>query len=189
LKGLEFKLAALVLETRADPKTNEKLRNVYDATRDILRRAQNLSAAMLPDGLAKEDLMRRIQCDMENIAHERGAKLLLLADFDYEAPSDDDAAQIFRIVQESVLNAAIHGKAAKIVVEFMKRKGRPSLRIRDDGSGFDARPASARTSLGLGIMRARAKTIGARIQIVSAKGEGTTVVCSPLPEKRNPRKD
>ena len=48
------------------------------------------------------------------------------------------------------------------------------LRVTDDGKGFDQ--ASTRPdSLGLGIMRERAKSIGARLSIESAIGQGTSI--------------
>jgi two-component system nitrate/nitrite sensor histidine kinase NarX len=48
------------------------------------------------------------------------------------------------------------------------------LEIVDDGLGFD--PASPRlASLGLRIMRERAETIGAELQVDSQPGQGTRV--------------
>jgi two-component system nitrate/nitrite sensor histidine kinase NarX len=49
------------------------------------------------------------------------------------------------------------------------------LRIRDDGRGFD--PASIPPDhLGVGIMRERAATVGATLEIESQAGHGTQIV-------------
>jgi signal transduction histidine kinase len=78
------------------------------------------------------------------------------------------------IVGEAVTNAAYHGRARDVTVEV--RAGRPvSVRVRDDGSGFDPEKASLRRGgFGLTSMRERAEAIGAAVTIRST-GAGTTV--------------
>ena len=52
-----------------------------------------------------------------------------------------------------------------------------SLKIRDNGSGFDIR--SATNGMGLGNIRARATEFGGTVEIESLPGEGSTI-CSRL---------
>jgi signal transduction histidine kinase len=78
------------------------------------------------------------------------------------------------IVREAVTNAACHGRARDVTVEV--RAGRPvSVRVRDDGSGFDPDMAGLRRgAFGLTSMRERAEAIGAAVTIRSTRA-GTTV--------------
>jgi signal transduction histidine kinase len=78
------------------------------------------------------------------------------------------------IVREAVTNAARHGRARDVTIEV--RGGRPvSVRVRDDGSGFDPEMAShQRGGFGLTSMRERAEAIGAAVTIHSNRA-GTTV--------------
>jgi signal transduction histidine kinase len=82
---------------------------------------------------------------------------------------------IIRIVREAVVNAVQHGHADQVTVVFAQADGTPSLRVIDDGIGFD--PANAVTSerFGLVSMRERAEALGASFDIQSAPGHGTTV--------------
>jgi signal transduction histidine kinase len=82
---------------------------------------------------------------------------------------------IIRIVREAVVNAVKHGHADQVTVVFAQTDGAPSLRVIDDGIGFD--PACAVTSerFGLVSMRERAEALGASFDIHSAPGQGTTV--------------
>jgi signal transduction histidine kinase len=65
-----------------------------------------------------------------------------------------------------------------------------SLRIADDGQGFDLREAAARAKggqhLGLWSMRERVEQLGGRLQIESQPGSGTTIQATiPLAEEKS----
>jgi signal transduction histidine kinase len=86
---------------------------------------------------------------------------------------------LYRIAQESINNAVKHGAASKIVMEVTHVDDLLCLRIIDNGKGF--RGAPRRTGLGIQIMQSRAAAIGARLEIISRRNVGTTVVCqAPL---------
>ena len=85
----------------------------------------------------------------------------------------DRQQQLLRIVREAVTNAARHGKAEVVHVEFKNGNGL-RLRIRDDGVGFD--PTTARPGgFGLRVMRERARSIGGELTIDSRPDLGTEV--------------
>ena len=87
------------------------------------------------------------------------------------------AVHLFRIAQEAVSNATKHGHAKAVVVALESSDGIVSLRVSDDGIGFD--PArSARRGMGLNIMRYRARMIGGTLEIQSNSPSGTVVVCT-----------
>ncbi len=81
---------------------------------------------------------------------------------------------LYRIAQEAFNNIAKHAEASQVTVELNCGPGRASLRIRDNGAGFD--PLSAdREGLGLGIMSERAHNVGAKLEIRSRVRAGTTL--------------
>lgn len=87
------------------------------------------------------------------------------------------AAHLFRIAQESVTNAAKHGRAAHIDLGLHATSGRLRLVITDDGCGIP--PDHTRNSgLGLRIMRYRADMIGGTLQIRRRPEGGTQVTCT-----------
>ncbi|NTU83960.1 MAG: GAF domain-containing sensor histidine kinase, partial [Chloroflexales bacterium] len=80
----------------------------------------------------------------------------------------------YRVAQEALNNVVKHAEAQQVVLYFDCTAGEATLRVSDDGQGFDhdsVRP----DSLGLGIMRERAAEIGATLTITSAQGEGATL--------------
>jgi signal transduction histidine kinase len=81
-----------------------------------------------------------------------------------------------RILHESLTNAIRHGSAREIQVSLAGSSRRPSLRIADDGTGFDV-AAAIRAGKGLGLtsMRERAEMLGGHLSVVSSPGSGTVV--------------
>lgn len=87
----------------------------------------------------------------------------------------DQTAMVFRIVQESLTNAARHSHATCVDVSLEQSGSDCTLSIRDDGRGFDARAPRDPRSLGLAGMQERAQMLGGRLDLRSTPGAGVTV--------------
>ena len=86
----------------------------------------------------------------------------------------DFRRHVYLIFKEAVSNAARHSGCRKSGGP-RRRTPRPRflLRIKDDGTGFDA--ASATEGYGLTTMSRRARELGGRLEIASRPGGGTAL--------------
>ena len=82
--------------------------------------------------------------------------------------------ELWRIAKEAVMNAERHAKASTLTITWQCDGKHAELTVADDGIGFDRRRARD-DSYGMVGMRERATTIGATLEIRSARGAGTTV--------------
>ena len=89
-------------------------------------------------------------------------------------PSDVKVA-LYRIAQEALNNVAKHSAATSAGVTLCCDDAGAVLVVADDGQGFDGSIISS-DHLGLGIMRERAETIGASVEVETGLGQGTKVV-------------
>lgn len=97
---------------------------------------------------------------------------------------DPRDVSIYRIVQESLLNAIRHGGATEISVEFRRPDNSIEMVLTDNGHGFDP-AASTGAGMGLAIMGERARAAGGDLQVRSAVGKGTTITARiPVPQGR-----
>jgi len=100
---------------------------------------------------------------------------------DKRLPADIELV-FYRIAQEAMNNALKHANASRIDVELLQGERLVTLRISDNGSGFDKsgqkRQASLRWGLGLLGMHERAAAIGGNVVIKSTPGTGTIVECT-----------
>jgi signal transduction histidine kinase len=85
----------------------------------------------------------------------------------------------YRIVQECLSNAARHAEASRVEIELTQRNGSLSVRIGDDGHGFD--PESESAGYGLRGMRERVDLLDGSLTVESEESRGTEVtVALPL---------
>ena len=89
------------------------------------------------------------------------------------------ALAIYRIAQEALTNVVKHARADRVTVDLRLSPSQVSLRVRDDGCGFDPQHLSERSGLGLASMRERTEQLHGRMEIRSAPAKGCdlTVAC------------
>lgn len=80
----------------------------------------------------------------------------------------------FRIVQEAINNAIKHGNASKINIGLAYHPQTVTVRIQDNGKGFDTNAMKDSKGLGLHNIHVRAKMLG-DITIESVKDKGTLI--------------
>ncbi|MGW3143050.1 sensor histidine kinase, partial [Streptomyces sp. NPDC001139] len=90
-----------------------------------------------------------------------------------------------RSCQEALANARKHaGSSASVGIELTYADDALTLRVRDDGRGFD--PGAPCDGYGLAGLRARATEVGGTARVDSTPGGGTTVTVSlPLSPVRS----
>ena len=86
------------------------------------------------------------------------------------ALSDAVRECLFRVAQEGISNAVRHGKPRRIVLRALVSDGLAEVAVQDDGAGGQEGPG-----LGLAGMRARAASLGGRVDIVQNPGWTVTV--------------
>src|SRR6266404_9691930 len=86
------------------------------------------------------------------------------------------AAQLYRIAREAVINANKHAQATQIVLEVRRLKNHLVFSVTDNGVGFNNKTKTGH-GLGFPIMKYRAESIGARLELESSKKRGARVAC------------
>jgi len=84
------------------------------------------------------------------------------------------------LMQETVGNAFKHGRAQQVRVALSYDPAILEMRVGDDGCGFDpaSAPGPSAGHFGLESTRLRMKWLGGSVEIESAPGVGTTVICT-----------
>jgi signal transduction histidine kinase len=82
---------------------------------------------------------------------------------------------LFRIVQESLTNVALHARASRVDVLINRHDSCLVLTVEDNGVGFDPNQRLQSDRLGLFGMRERVEMLGGTLLIESAHDKGTTI--------------
>ncbi|MFT7032563.1 MAG: PAS domain S-box-containing protein [Cyclobacteriaceae bacterium] len=83
--------------------------------------------------------------------------------------------EIFRILQEGLMNAIKYSNANTISVDIINKASIIAVKISDNGIGFEYVPNDNSSGFGLNNMRNRANNIEADLKIESELGVGTTI--------------
>jgi signal transduction histidine kinase len=146
---------------------------------DIRRLIQDLRPAAL-DELGLMSTLREYVARYEE-EHGLEVTLTLPALSEAEGPEGDERlpapleTALFRVVQEALANVARHAQARRVEVAMTHDREGVTLRVADDGRGFDPVAPRPGTHLGLWSMRERVEQLGGRFEVESAPGAGTTV--------------
>lgn len=93
----------------------------------------------------------------------------------------------YRIAQEALHNAVKYSSASHLIISLVVEESQATLRIADDGAGFDPQhtaPGSDQGGVGLIGMGERARLVGGLLRIKSEPGEGTLIeVIMPLDDR------
>lgn len=83
---------------------------------------------------------------------------------------------LFLLIKEALNNIAKHSEATHVILEFKIEGAELTIRIRDNGKGFDTK--SLKRGRGMGTMKIRAKELGAIFSMKSKGDEGTEISVS-----------
>jgi signal transduction histidine kinase len=155
----------------------KKAGEIANLLQDAAKRTRDLARGLSP--------VDRHEGGLEYALNELAASSSKLAgiscSFIYVGPvqirDDARAVHLFRIAQEALSNATKHGHAKAVVIALEACDGALSLRVSDDGMGFDP-TCSERKGMGLNIMRYRARMLAGTLEIQSNSPAGTTVTCT-----------
>jgi len=143
---------------------------------------RRIAADLRPLLLDDLGLLPAIEWLVQNFTQRHGLPCELEADEDLEL-AEPHATAVFRIVQESLANAAKHSRASRVRVALARKGSQLFLTVEDDGIGFSPDAARKPNSLGLAGLRERTQLLKGGIRIDSQPGRGTVVaVRLPVPD-------
>ena len=88
----------------------------------------------------------------------------------------DVALCLFRVAQEALANVVKHSEASNVRLVLDSNSNGITLRITDDGKGFDLASANPKAGIGLVGMRERLRLVKGKLQVRSEPTKGTEIV-------------
>jgi PAS domain S-box-containing protein len=126
-----------------------------------------------PEALAQEGLVAALKKQAAAMRARYGVAVDAILPATVDVPQPVQEA-IYRIAQEALHNIVKHARASRVTVAVAREGGALTLRIVDDGVGFDP-GGSFPGHLGLRSMAERAEKLGGTFWVESAPGAGSTI--------------
>jgi signal transduction histidine kinase len=190
LASLNLRLRTAGKLVQPNPAAAQELKELAELTQANIQDIRRLIYDLRPAVLDELGLVAALKEYVQRYQQEQGLQVQLsLPEGKDRLPAPLETT-LFRVIQEALTNAARHAKAKHVEVTLDWDAAQVSLRIADDGQGFDLQEATARAKggqhLGLWSMRERIEQLGGRLRIDSQLGSGTTIQATvPLTEVTN----
>ncbi len=162
-----------ILQTSITKPTNlVKVKEISELIGSSLQDIRSLSKTLNPDVINNMGFIQSIQNEIDRFNRLK----FIDASFDiigeeYDIPQKD-VIILFRIIQEFFSNTIKHSKATKLSVELYYTSSYLTIKISDNGQGFD--PKNVKKGSGLINMKSRAELINTVI-LLDANSNGTSI--------------
>ncbi len=175
LTALRMDISLLRMQFGAlDPALNSKIKDVLMLADKAIQGIRDVAANLRPPALDM-GLVPALAWLCDQFPNRASAQCLLhIIDEPLEL-DDARTVAIFRIVQESLTNAARYADAKNVEVTISVAGDNIVVTVRDDGKGFDPALMPSHKSFGLLGMRERAIALGGMVTIASTPFKGTAV--------------
>jgi signal transduction histidine kinase len=175
---MEASKAALSGETPANP---DKLFDpLITSAQEMVEKIREITSELRPRSVDELGLVPAISSLCRNL-RKLNPHMLLEEEITVKENDIQPALRIaiYRIVQESLVNAIRHSRATLFRVSLRKKDTGMELTVEDNGVGFDIASLFTQDTLegglGLAYMKERARVSGGVLQIETDRGRGTTV--------------
>lgn len=172
------------------PGSIQEIRRLQEILARLEATTRTLAASHPPGPAA---LAREVQRFVEEfrVEHPQIEVILTAHGADYQVQRRAGSA-VMVVLREALVNAAQHAHPARVDIDLTIEARSILVRVRDNGSGFDAPPQSTVAGSsngmrwGMRLMREYADMAGGRVEFGSVRGRGTQVTLyvplEPAPE-------
>lgn len=177
LTGVKMDVYWLKEELPGLPEENklqfESILKLIDRTIGTVRK---ISTALRPIMLDDLGLLETLKLHSREYEKRFGIKVDFTTNLQEIVVPPKTAINIFRIFQETLTNVARHAGAKQVACQIKGKEDKITLKMKDDGNGFDVTKIAEKKTLGLLGMRERVIMLEGDFTIHSHPGAGTEVI-------------
>ncbi len=177
------RLTATPISTSAPAEAARLIDRAKTTLNVAIRQARGTIGDLTPDALDQQNFPDAVAALLDHLDGERLRERQITLSPDLPVFAEPLRTELLQIIRESTSNALRHGGATRLEILFAPLSDTLlRLVIRDDGCGFD--PAAITRGHGLDNLAARARALGATLDIDAAPSRGTAITLTlPAPAK------
>ena len=173
--------------TPVAPELSAGLANLAAQIADASRRIRDLAHLMEGPDLVHNSVNEAIEATVSNLENTLGLACELTISPNIPVLSRERGSHLIRVIREAVVNAARHGKAQHVWIDFVAGKGNTTITVSNDGISPPP-PEDMAEGLGFRQMRMRVALLGGQLSLAPGHHGGavlrlTIPAESPFPDE------
>jgi signal transduction histidine kinase len=143
-------------------------------SQESLEEVRRISGDLYPNQLEKLGLTSSIESTLKKVSLASGIKINIRTENIDSILTKENEINLFRIIQEAFNNIVKHSKAAEAGLEIYCNEKFITVRIQDNGVGFN--PRESHTGFGIQNIHERSRLLRASLNIVSGRNKGAVII-------------
>lgn len=160
------------LDTEALEKKEMLIRELEKTEQEVRKVSHDLQKSLFFEDKNLPEILGNLVAAQQNHFHTE-FDLSVDKYIDWSNVSGANKIHVYRIVQEAIQNVNKYSHAKRCLIMVLKTDGKITVRIWDNGSGFN--PDKVKEGIGLRNIRSRAEAMNGALRIVSGAKTGTTI--------------
>lgn len=170
-QSIQLEYAAMLLSKDVD-QAGQRLQTARRLGKEALQNVRRSVSALRTHPLQGQSLAIALTKLLQEVERSIGIQVKTQITLS-SLPLEEVATALYRITQEALTNISKHSNATQICLILAESKMGISLRLEDNGQGFD--PDTNTTGFGLQGMRERAEAMGGSFCVTSQLGQGCQI--------------
>jgi len=160
------------LDSTQNDKKEQLVKELEKTENEIRRVSHNLTQNQLFEDNSFTDVIKNL---VESQQNQFNTKFDFSVDklIDWSPVSSSNKIHIYRIIQEALQNSNKYSNAERCYIMLLKTGDKITIRIWDNGIGFNVE--KIKEGIGLRNIKERAKSLNGEMKITSEPGKGTTI--------------
>lgn len=159
------------------------LRDAEALAGTLMERVRSMALDLRPAQLDDLGLAAALRALSRRVTRQTGIAVTLLdVPEAVQRVSEPIETALFRVAQAAVTNAVRHARATTLWIALEVEDGIGTVKVQDDGCGFDLDRVRSRAAAGSGLgligMQERVEALGGTMKTISAPGAGTLIAAS-----------
>lgn len=170
------------LSALREPESEQaRIRDCRQLVDQAIKDVREMSQLLRPTILDDFGLEAALQSLCDSFSVRTGLSVKFTSNFGGQRVRDQTETHLFRIAQEALTNVARHSKATVVSINLNRKGDEVTLKIDDNGSGFELDDRRLAGGLGLAGMETRARGCGGHVNFITGAGKGVQIeVACPI---------
>jgi signal transduction histidine kinase len=160
---------------KLSPKSASRFKTGLTLLKKAMEETRNIARKLMPEALEEYGLSLAVEALIEYLEKTSRVNISFESTVRESSLHNRTSINLYRIIQEALNNAIVHGQSSKIVIKLYQRDDEVECIIKDNGIGMNLDDPEIEKGLGFQSMKFRVHLMSGSIYFDSQPNKGMTI--------------